>query len=112
MIDYIDWTGLSGSKYRYWFLPGINGPFKAEGGNYTFVRPSGSGLWLPVYFGETNDFSTRLPDHERWADALRAGATHIMAHTTPAGERVRLNEETDLIKRWNPPLNAQMRRTS
>ena len=52
--------------------------------------------------GITGDLSQRLPGHDMWSAAVRLGATHIQAHTTPAGEQARLDEEEDLIARWNP----------
>lgn len=104
----IDWPGKSGNKYCYW-LSEPSDTFKDEGGNYAFVKRLPNGNFVPLYFGETNSLRTRIPQHECWTDAVRLGATHVMSHTTPAGETARLAEERDLIQRWNPPLNAQHR---
>jgi hypothetical protein len=111
-MSHIDWPGKSGETYRYWFLDdttahGIN----AVAGNYAFVKHLPSGKFVPLYFGESEDLQDRIPGHELWREALRLGATHVMAHTTPAGEQARLDEERDLIQRWNPPLNVQHRTT-
>lgn len=106
--DFIDFPGRSGKSYRYWFLD-LGLPIKAEAGNYTFVKELPTGNFVPLYFGETNDLQTRMPGHERWRDALRAGATHVFAHTTPGGEQVRCAEERDLIELWQPALNVQHR---
>jgi hypothetical protein len=107
--DIIDWPGKSGKTYRYWFLD-MSQPIKSEGGNYMFVKPVGNGKWLPVYIGQADDLGNRIPCHERLADAKRAGATHVMSHTTPAGEQARLDEEKDLIEYWDPVLNTHHRK--
>jgi len=81
------------------------------GGNYAFVRQLPNGQFVPIYFGQTSSLADRLPGHEAWPRAQRLGATHVMAHATPAGEQARLAEEADLIAFWNPPLNVQGRTT-
>jgi len=108
MTGTIDWTGKTGKMYRYWFGD-IDSSFKADGGNYMFVREVSSGKWLPVYIGQADDLGNRLANHERWAEAIKAGATRVMTHTTPAGEQARLDEERDLIEYWHPPLNTHHR---
>jgi hypothetical protein len=107
----IDWPGNSGKTYRYWGAS-FTDAFKDEGGNYIFVRPVPTGGYLPVYIGQADSLKNRLPNHERLADAKRAGATDVMTHTTPGGEADRLEEERDLIQRWNPALNTHHRRVS
>ena len=107
----IDWTGLSGKTYGYWFTPSIAAAdLKDEGGNYMFVRQLPNGNWLPVYIGVADSLRSRLPTHEQLAEAQRLGATHVMTHTNPAGSQARLDEERDLIQKWNPALNIQHRR--
>jgi hypothetical protein len=64
---------------------------------------------VPLYFGVAEDLKTRIPNHERWADAISAGMTHVMAHSTQGGEQVRCAEEVDLIQYWQPVLNVQHR---
>jgi len=110
---YIDWLGASGSTYRYWFLeaPKVSATIKDEGGNYAFVKQLPNGNFIPLYFGEGESLRGRIPSHDRWNDALRLGATHVMSHTTPVGSLARLVEERDLIQKWNPPLNTQHRTT-
>ncbi len=106
----IDWPGQSGQTYRYHGLDNIT----AQGilpvaGNYAFVKRLANGNYVPLYFGQAENLQNRIPQHERWADAARAGATDVMAHSKQGGETVRCAEEQDLIARWNPPLNAQHR---
>jgi hypothetical protein len=113
-MSYVDWTGLSGTTYRYHFLdkPTADG-ILAVAGNYVFVKrlPDGN-TYSPLYFGEAENLQDRIPYHDRWQDAVRAGMTHVMAHKTEGGVTARLAEERDLIQRWNPPLNVQHRKVS
>lgn len=107
--SYIDWPGQSNRTYRYWFLSDHSASgIKAEAGNYMFVRPANQG-WVPVYVGISDDLRSRLPNHEVWDAARKAGATQIMGHTQP-DRGARENEERDLILRWQPPLNTQHRK--
>jgi hypothetical protein len=111
MADFIDWPGRSGKAYRYWFLSSLDpAMIKAEPGNYMFVKPVQGGF-MPVYIGQAVDLRARLSTHDRWAEARQAGATHAMAHTSPGGETARLDEERDLIERWNPSLNTHHKPT-
>jgi hypothetical protein len=100
--SYVDWTGKSGTAYRYWFLdnPTAAG-IQAVAGNYAFVKRLPDGKFVPVYFGQADDLQARIPNHDRWSDAVRTGATHVMAHTTPGGKQARFHEERDLIQQWN-----------
>lgn len=111
MADVVDWPGQSGRTYRYWFLstPSVPSSIQSVGGNYAFVKQLPNGNFSPLYFGKADDLSQRVPYHDRWADAVRLGATHVMAHTTPAGDDARCAEEQDLIRKWNPALNVQHR---
>jgi hypothetical protein len=110
MSDYIDWPGASGKSYRYWFVENsTQAGLKSEGGNYAFVKQRPDRSFIPSYFGESGNLSDRVPGHPSWVEAKQLGATHIMAHTTPAGEQARRDEEQDLIAHWNPPLNKKHR---
>jgi hypothetical protein len=113
MTDIVDWQGLSGTKYRYWVLENPRNPdsVQAAGGNYAFVKKLPNGNYVPIYFGIADNLKDRIPTHERFEDAIRAGATHVMAHTTPAGAAARIAEERDLIQQWNPSLNVHHRTT-
>ena len=111
MSNIIDWTGATGKTYRYWFLENPRTPsaIQSVAGNYAFVKRLPNGNYIPIYFGIADDLQARIPNHERWSDAIRAGATHVMSHTTPAGASAREAEERDLIQQWNPPLNVHHR---
>jgi len=78
------------------------------GGIYIFTRLNAQGLWLPLYVGKTESFADRLPNHERWQEAMRRGATHIHAKAVrQAASRDQL--ERDLIQAYQPPLNDQLK---
>lgn len=110
MNNFIDWKGKSGSVYRYWLVD-MTKPFFALPGNYVFAKQVVPGKFSPLYFGETGDFSSRMPTHEVWDSAVRMGATHALAHATQGGEFVRRAEERDLVELWNPTLNTHYRTT-
>ncbi|WP_322414175.1 GIY-YIG nuclease family protein [Mesorhizobium huakuii] len=108
MTDYVDWPGSKGT-YRYWFLttPGVASSIKREGGNYMFAKLTDKG-YVPVYIGIADDLSARISSHDRWDDAVAAGATHVLSHTHP-NVAMRQAEEIDLIAYWQPVLNTQHR---
>ena len=62
--------------------------------------------WRPLYVGKTQDFSARLPTHERWLEAVLLGATHIHARTE-GNSWLRMLIEQELIETFRPPLNVQ-----
>jgi hypothetical protein len=108
----IDWLGKSGATYKYWSLDNVTADgIQAVAGNYAFVKQLANGNCIPLYFGVAENLRDRILNHDRWAEAVRLGATYVMAHTTPAGETARLAEERDLIQYWNPPLNVHHRVT-
>lgn len=108
----VNWPGLSGKTYKYWDLNSLEATaIKDEPGNYVFAKRLANGNFVPLYFGQAASLRARLPNHEVWPIAVRRGATHVMAHTTPSGEQARLSEERDLIQRSNPELNSQHRTT-
>jgi len=80
-----DWTNASG-LYIFSYLKGNN--------------------WYAVYVGQTDDFSSRLPNHDRLDEAVRKGATHIHAVVVPLQSN-RNKWEKMLIQHLQPPLNTQ-----
>lgn len=106
----ITFAGASGKTYQYFFLISLDASGIVDGGgNYAFLKELPNGNFVPLYFGIAQSLRQRLPNHEVWPAAKRLGATHVAGHTTPAGEKARLDEERDLIARWNPALNTQHR---
>ena len=78
------------------------------GGLYIFSYLGSGGLWLALYVGQTDDFASRLPFHDRLDKAVQIGATHIHARVVPLqADRDRI--EAALIRHLQPPLNTQHR---
>lgn len=77
------------------------------GGVYIFGGFDPQNGWWPLYVGETGSFRSRMPCHERWAEAVGLGATHVLAMTVPAVTRAMV--ERELISEYQPPLNVQHR---
>jgi hypothetical protein len=76
-------------------------------GLYIFTYSDGK-YWQPLYIGQTNDFSTRLPSHERLEEAARKGATHI--HAAVVQQQANRDAwEKSMIAAHQPPLNEQHR---
>ena len=100
----IEWTGKSGTKYKYWIYD-IKTTFTEGPGNYMFAKKSPEGHY-PIYIGETNDLSTRLPSHEKRESAISNGATHVHIHGNTNGQQARRVEEADLVDRWHPVCNG------
>ena len=74
-------------------------------GLYIFTYDDGQ-YWRPLYVGQTNDFSTRIPSHERFEEAVRNGATHI--HAVVVEQQANRDRwEKLLISAHLPPLNEQ-----
>lgn len=76
-------------------------------GIYIFTTTA-NGFWKPLYIGQADSLSSRLPNHERWEEALRLGATrvHALVVNTPADRDA---IEQGLIKAFQPPLNDHHR---
>lgn len=98
MTDIVNWDG-----HNFTVLPERT-TWNDVGGVYIFsgVR---NNSWVALYIGLTESFQNRHPNHERWEEAKRAGATHIHAIvvTSPASREA---IEKALIARFQPPLNT------
>lgn len=101
--------GVSGIKYGYFTTP-ANPQWKKAPGNYVFTKQTAAG-WLILYAGQCDDFSTRMSNHDRIADAVSLGGTHIFSHVGNPKETIRKMEERDIIQAYNPPMNVQHRTT-
>lgn len=77
-------------------------------GVYIFAGVAPNKNWNAYYVGICDSFKTRLPNHERWDEAVQLGATHIHAMPVPLqADRERIEKE--LIAWAQPPLNTQHR---
>ena len=101
----VNWPGASGKKNKYW-VHSLDTTFKDTAGNYVFAKKTSSGKWTPVYIGETESLNDRLPNHEKLPCVRQNGGTHIHAHTS-GGQKVRREEESDLLANFNPPCNKE-----
>lgn len=101
-MAFVTLTGLSGAKYQYETFS-VNTNWNHFPGNYAFAD---AGLNIK-YVGQTDDFAKRLPNHEKWPEAAKYGATQILVRVNQQGEIARKAEETDLIRAYNPPCNTQ-----
>ncbi len=101
------WQGKLGKKYGYWIRP-IYTNWKDMPGNYIYAKETSPRKWSAIYIGQTSSLSKRLADHEKEAEAIERGATHIHAHTSSADEIVRCDEEIDLISKWKPVCNDRL----
>ncbi len=97
-----NWGGYNFSVHS----PGI--AWNDVPGVYIFASRNAGGGWKAWYIGETDSFARRIPNHERWAEARRRGATHVHAMVEYSAS-TRSNLEQSLIRRYNPPLNVQHR---
>ena len=106
-------TGLSGRSTSYQTCA-FDAVWKDIPGCYAFIamqaRMSGPAADLPrvLYIGETASFRLRMREDREtiWANALRLGATHVLARVI-SSDPARQAEEQDLIRRYQPPLNIQ-----
>ena len=99
------WEGRWGTKYTFQVYAVPISPNHVPA-NYIFARLNANNAWTPLYIGETSDLADRLTNHEKWPCASQNGVTHIHAHTSPANEAQRKQEEADLIARWSPMCNG------
>lgn len=65
--------------------------------------------FVPVYIGQCEDFNARLCGHERWQEAVAAGATHVLLCPVPLQDD-RDRFEAVLIGELQPRLNTLLRR--
>ncbi|MDR3405559.1 MAG: GIY-YIG nuclease family protein [Chthoniobacter sp.] len=99
MSDQVTWLGHS------FYVCHIDSNWSQHGGVYIFTALDNKGQWWPFYIGQSEQFSNRLPNHERWEEAVRMGATHVHAMVVPQAA-TRDAIERELIRRYQPKLNT------
>jgi hypothetical protein len=77
-------------------------------GIYIFAYQTDETHWRALYVGQTDDFSSRIPSHERWAEAVRLGATHVHATVVPTQADRNLLEQL-LIQNMQAVMNNHYR---
>lgn len=106
-MDTAIWSGATGNKYTYGvYTP--NTQWNDAPGNYIFAGIVGTS-WVALYVGQASSFRDRFSNHEKWAEAVRNGATHVHAHVNNSGESARIAEEYDLIRSNQPHCNVQLK---
>ena len=102
------WFGASGTSYKFSVFD-LRVQWNKVGGIYVMAQRTymaGSSV-RALYIGRTNDFSIRMPQHEKWPDALFYGANEVHAMVVSTAE-VRSRIEEDLIVGQAPILNEQL----
>jgi len=102
-----NWPLGNGQSLEFEILSKNEG-WNAVAGLYIFAYQLQNGNWAAVYVGQTDDFSLRMPNHERLNDAVKLGATHIHAKVV-SSQQDRNLWESMLIRNLQPPLNQQHR---
>lgn len=77
-------------------------------GIYIFAGKNQQGHWVALYIGQANSFAQRIPNHERWDEAARLGATHVHACGVKSATDRGIIEE-QLIGMYQPRLNVHHR---
>lgn len=100
--------GASGKLYRFSALR-PDGAFPSGPAVYAFARPgSGAGYggrnWTPVFMSRTANLAVRMAGHERWDEARRLGATHVMILSFQERNE-REAAEHDLVQALRPLMN-------
>lgn len=85
-----------------------NDNWRDVGGIYIFTGLTAEKKWRPFYIGQTDNFQKRIPNHERWDEAVRLGATHVHARTVSAAA-TRDAIEAELIQAFRPHLNEKLK---
>jgi hypothetical protein len=112
MRDVLFWTGDSGIIYAT-DLCRFGALFHHRPGVYIFCKPdrNRSDRWLPIYVGETDNFSDQLDinlqNHHRWASIRREGATNVCTIIKVGGRDARTWFAADLITGLDPVCNRQ-----
>ena len=84
----------------------MDGQWNGTAGVYMFVRPSHNGNLDVLYVGLCESFANRMPNHDRWDEAVRLGANSVHAVVVP-DKATREALEKHLIQQFQPQLNTQ-----
>jgi len=77
-------------------------------GIYIFCGLNSAGRWVAHYIGQAESFKDRIPNHEKWNEAARLGATHVHAMVVQHAA-IRGSMEQELIRAFQPTLNVQLK---
>jgi len=104
----IEWTGKSGTVYRYFIWPRRSLVDGGPPGNFILVKETKEGVLAPVFIGQAEDLNHRVSLSDPGIqDCIHAAAvTQLHLHANYKGEQARLDEEADLIACWEPCCNT------
>ena len=104
----IEWTGQSGTAYRYYIWPRRSLVDGNPPGNFILVKETEAGVLAPVYIGHAEDLNHRisLSDPRIQKCIHEEAVTQLHLHTNRSGEQARLAEQADLIAHWAPVGNV------
>src|SRR6266404_8952105 len=95
MVDYVDWIGVSGTKYTFAIYrrhPRIKG---GQMGNYIYAKVVNN-VWVPIYIGQ-GDLSVRCTKRHHQIECINSkGATHVHLKLT-GDDDIRKSRERDLL---------------
>lgn len=101
MTRQFDFTGQSGTQYRYKTLEELR-PISPGGANYLYVRWEGE-VATVIFCGETDSLHRAVFDN--WDEAkAEHGANEILARLNITGA-VRRAEQADLVGKHKPAMN-------
>ena len=105
----IEWTGKSGTVYRYYIWPRRSLVDGNPPGNFILVKETEDGVLAPVFIGQADDLNHRisLSDPKIQECIHAAGVTQLHLHANRSGEQARMAEQADLVARWEPVCNVQ-----
>ena len=99
---------IGASERAYFYTPYPWGTrWRADPANYAFGLLDENGIWQLAYIGETANLRSRMATHSQWPAALKHGCSHVLVNLNAGGLAARRMEEQDLIRKHQPPLNAQ-----
>lgn len=102
MADKVTWLTYEFSVHQH------NANWNATAGIYIFCGLNQRGQWFPLYIGQASSLAERVPNHERWQEAVRLGATHVHAKVV-SQQATRDQIEAELIQGYQPRLNDQLK---
>lgn len=106
MSETVNWKSQDGTVLA--FEPLLqNVDWSDASGLYLFGCVKNS-TWKIFYVGQTNNFSNRIPNHDRWNEAKRLGASHVLAVVVDSQTK-RDKYEKELIQELQPSLNTQLK---
>jgi hypothetical protein len=103
MKDTIDVRGASGAVYRFMRIRGDQA-LSRMGGNFVYAKKSDD-TWEIVFVGETQNLMADA--HRLWSQAVQDHGAEEVFMRLNVTERIRLLEQSDILRVLSPPMNAE-----